>query len=93
MALAQLLSLPEIEKKQLQSLGRAFLLISMNCQENWDLVHGEFQRIGAASLDTINDKLLQVTVRFQAVGSLHKTASMDVDYSPSKDEEEKKERT
>lgn len=41
-SLTQVLSQQEIDKKQLQSLGRAFLLISKHSHENWALVHGEF---------------------------------------------------
>ena len=37
--------------------------MSKNCRDNWDLVHGEFQQIGASSLDFINEKLLQITIK------------------------------
>ena len=64
--------------------------MSKNCRDNWDLVHGEFQQIGASSLDFINEKLLQITIRFQAIQNLQKMPS-SMDYTPSKaDEEEEK---
>ena len=69
------MSLPEVEKKQLQSLGRAFLLISKKNRSSWDLIHGEFTKIGSKSLEKINDKLNQITVRFQTMGGMARVDS------------------
>jgi len=71
------LSLPEIEKKQLQSLGRALLLIARSNAEIWSLVHSEFQQIGNQSLDKINTKLCSISTRFQALKRLSKPKSTD----------------
>jgi len=51
------LSFEEIEKKQLQSLSRAFILLAKNSRESWSLIHNEFRKIGEESLDKINSNL------------------------------------
>ena len=65
-SLTQLLSFEEIEKKQLQSLSRAFILLAKNSPDSWQLIHAKFKKIGQDSLDKINEHLSEIVVRFQS---------------------------
>ena len=73
------------------------MLISKQSKANWDLIHGEFQRIGESSLNKINDKLTQICIRFQAQLPLSKSLSsvegpenVEMLTGAQADEEEKK---